>query len=157
MPLMRWVFAARHAYTTGPTATRCIQQLLVFVNGKLFAEDGKVGKSPGAYTPHWSVGYKALPTGSDTLDIVLQVVANFSHYKVGFTNPCPWLVCIPCPRNTPRSQSIDFLLSGCLYGAFFFFFLAFICLAGKNKATCGFSLSACATVTGSLHLSLCFA
>lgn len=110
----------------------------VFVNGKLFAEDGKVGKSPGAYTPHWSVGYKALPTGSDTLDIVLQV-ANFSHYKGGVYKSLSVAGLHSLSTQHTRSQSIDFLLSGCLFMGGLFF-LGLYLFGRQDKATLFFSL-----------------
>lgn len=110
----------------------------VFVNGKLFAEDGKVGKSPDEYTPHWSVGYKELPLVSDTLEIVLQV-ANFSHDKGGvYKAPALGTLHALAAQQT-RSQSVDFLLSGCLFMGGLFFFGLYL-FGRQDKAILYFSL-----------------
>lgn len=58
----------------------------LWINGQEFAHNGTVATSKEAYTPHWLPIKKLYLAQSDTLQLVMQV-ANFDHYRGGFSQP----------------------------------------------------------------------
>lgn len=58
----------------------------LWINGKEFANNGVVATTKEAYKPHWLPIRKLYLAQSDTLRLVMQV-ANFDHYRGGFSQP----------------------------------------------------------------------
>lgn len=58
----------------------------LYVNGKLFAENGKPGTSRETTIPQWMPQVSEFESASDTLQVVLQI-ANFYHYHTGSKQP----------------------------------------------------------------------
>lgn len=58
----------------------------LWINGQPVASNGIVATTKEAYTPHWLPTKKLYLAQSDTLQLVLQV-ANFDHYRGGFSQP----------------------------------------------------------------------
>lgn len=58
----------------------------LWINGEEFAHNGIVAKTKETYQPHWLPIKKLYLAQSDTLQLVLQV-ANFDHYRGGFSQP----------------------------------------------------------------------
>ncbi|GAB3521156.1 response regulator [Emticicia fontis] len=58
----------------------------LWVNNEVIAHNGVVATSKEAYEPHWLPIKKLYLAQSDTLQFVLQV-ANFDHYRGGFSQP----------------------------------------------------------------------
>ena len=54
----------------------------LFINGKVFAQNGEPGTSAETTTSHWENTALQLPDNCDTLKLILQV-ANFVHSKGG--------------------------------------------------------------------------
>ncbi|MEP7143003.1 MAG: ATP-binding protein [Ferruginibacter sp.] len=110
----------------------------LYVNGKIFANNGVPDTSKKNYTPQWLTSTLALPGNSDTLQLVLQI-ANYSHAKGGPKKSI--LIGDNALLQSDRERWIagDFLLTGCLFmGGLFFFGLY---LFGKHdKAMLFFSL-----------------
>lgn len=110
----------------------------LFLNGKLFSENGRPDSIPKKYKPYWGPLTVVLPAGEDTLRLLLQV-ANFSHAKGGSNQN----ILIGESKNLllerDRNIASDFLLAGCLFmgGLFFFGLYRF---GTKDKATLYFSL-----------------
>lgn len=59
---------------------------VLWINGHEFAHNGVVATTKEAYTPHWLPIKKLYLAQSDTLRLVMQV-ANFDHYRGGFSQP----------------------------------------------------------------------
>lgn len=110
----------------------------LFLNGKLFMQDGSPGTDESSTVAHWASSIKSIPDGTDTLNLLLQV-ANFSHAKGGVKEaPVIGDKSLMILNQDSRLAS-DFLLTGCLFmGGLFFFGLY---LFGKHdKAILYFSL-----------------
>ncbi|RFS15466.1 response regulator [Emticicia sp. C21] len=58
----------------------------LWINGEEFAHNGVVATTKEAYKPHWLPTKKLYLAQSDTLQLVLHV-ANFDHYRGGFSQP----------------------------------------------------------------------
>lgn len=58
----------------------------LWINGQPISSNGIVATTKEAYTPHWLPTKKLYLAQSDTLRLVLQV-ANFDHYRGGFSQP----------------------------------------------------------------------
>ncbi len=58
----------------------------LWINCQEFSENGVVGTSKETYTPYWLPVKKMYMVQSDTLNLVMQV-ANFDHYRGGFSQP----------------------------------------------------------------------
>ncbi len=110
----------------------------LFINGKLFVNNGTPATTREAYSPHWISYTRELPVDADTLNLVLQV-ANFLHSKGG---PYKEIVIGDSNRlftEESRNLAIDFLLGGCIFMSGLFFFGLF--MFGKHdKATLFFAL-----------------
>lgn len=93
----------------------------LFVNGKVFAQNGEPGTTQATTTPRWTNDVFQLPDDIDTLKLVLQI-ANFSHWKGG-----PYKEIYVGDKNAlyykeEETLASDFLLTGCLFvGGLFFF------------------------------------
>lgn len=110
----------------------------MFINGKLVASNGRVGKSKSEFVPFWQYQYVDIPEKTDTIKIVLQI-SNFVHSKGGISKP----IYIGYKQNieTSRTQSIaiDLMLTGCLFMGGLFF-LGLYLLGSRDKAILFFSL-----------------
>ncbi len=93
----------------------------LFINGKIFAENGIPGTSAETAVPHWTDMTLQLPDNTDTLKLILQI-ANFSHARGGpgkkiFIGDRQQLF-----LEQNKTVASDFLLTGCLFmGGLFFF------------------------------------
>ena len=58
----------------------------LWINGQEFSENGVVGTTKETYTPYWLPVKKMYTVSTDTLQLVMQV-ANFDHYRGGFSQP----------------------------------------------------------------------
>jgi signal transduction histidine kinase/CheY-like chemotaxis protein len=110
----------------------------LFVNGKVFAQNGEPGSSAETTIAHWENGTFQLPDNSDTLKLVLQV-ANFSHSKGG-----PYKEIFIGDKNKllfkqQETFASDFLLTGCLFVGGLFFFGLYL-FGQHDKAILFFSL-----------------
>lgn len=110
----------------------------LYINGNLFANNGKPATTKNTYLPHWISYTLNLPANADTLTIILQV-ANFLHSKGG-----PYKEIVIGDRTKlaledKRNIAIDFLLAGCIFMSGLFFFGLFI-FGKHDKATLFFSL-----------------
>jgi signal transduction histidine kinase len=110
----------------------------LYVNGKLFAANGKVATSKAESVPHWQNLIVPLPTNVDTLELLIQI-ANFSHSKGGpykqiLLGDSQYLT-----LNFNRNQAADLLLSGCLFMGGLFFFSLYL-FGTRDRATFYFSL-----------------
>ncbi len=110
----------------------------LYINGRLFANNGRPAISKQAFTPHWISYTLELAANTDTLDMVLQV-ANFVHSKGG---PYKHILIGSKERlllEDKRNSGIDLLLAGCIFMSGLFFFSLFI-FGTRDKATLFFSL-----------------
>ncbi len=110
----------------------------LFINGKLFSQNGHPDTTKESATPRWLSYTLPLDTRSDTLQLLLQV-ANYWHVKGG-----PYKNLVIGDREIllfqdKKESALDLLLTGCLFmGGLFFFGLY---LFGKHdKAILYFSL-----------------
>ncbi|MEO5892211.1 MAG: ATP-binding protein [Ferruginibacter sp.] len=93
----------------------------LYINGKIFANNGIPDSSEANYSPHWIFKTLTLPSGADTLHFVLQV-ANFSHSKGGIKKEILIGSNDYLQSSKERWIASDFLLAGCLFmGGLFFF------------------------------------
>jgi signal transduction histidine kinase/ActR/RegA family two-component response regulator len=96
----------------------------MYVNGKVFSQNGKPATNALEAVPFWSTEVIGLNDTSDTLNIILQV-ANFWHSKGGtykeITIGDKKLLLLKHHRNT----ALDLILAGCLVmGGLFFWGLS---------------------------------
>ncbi len=97
----------------------------MFANGKLLAENGTPGNSPLTSIPYWSQQVVPLPSGLDSLRLMLQV-SNFQHAKGG---PNKDIVLGPMGSLLSAQQSetaFDLFLAGCLFMGGMFFIGLFV-------------------------------
>src|SRR5206468_3510238 len=86
----------------------------LFINGKVFAENGIPGTSAENTVPHWTDMTLQLPDNTDTLKLILEI-ANFSHARGGsnkeiFIGDSQQLF-----LDQNKTVASDFLLTGCLF------------------------------------------
>lgn len=110
----------------------------LYVNNRVFAENGKTGTTKESYTPHWLSITRELPPNTDTLTLVLQV-SNFLHSKGG-----PYKEIVLGNRQALvtddyQNLAIDFILGGCVFMSGLFF-LGLYLFGKQDKATLYFSL-----------------
>jgi len=110
----------------------------LYINNRLFANNGTPAVTRQAYSPHWISITRELAFTSDTLVLVLQV-ANFLHSKGG-----PYKEIIIGDRTRlmeeeKRDLAIDFSLGGCIFMSGLFF-LGLFMFGEKDKATLFFAL-----------------
>ncbi len=110
----------------------------LYLNGVMVAENGKVGKTPATFVPHWQ--YKAfdIPAGIDTAKLILQI-SNFEHVNGGIKNVIYIGKKTTIELERRRSEAIDLLLTGCLFMGGLFF-LGLYLLGNRDKAILLFSL-----------------
>ena len=110
----------------------------LYINGALTLSDGQVSTSAKGFVPHWQRKAIDLPTGVDTLDLILQI-ANFVHSKGGVKNHLfiGTKEVVELDRN--RTQATDLLLAGCLVMGGIFF-LGLYLVGNRDKAILLFSL-----------------
>lgn len=79
-------FKESHSKEIGLTLPQMYSSYRLWANGKLVAENGKVGKSIDDCIPQWKPQTVYLTVPEDTLNLVLQI-ANFHHAKGGIKEP----------------------------------------------------------------------
>ena len=110
----------------------------LFINGKVFAQNGEPGTSAETTTSYWENNAFQLPDNCDTLKLILQV-ANFVHSKGG-----PYKEIYIGDKNEilfkqEETLASDFLLTGCLFVGGLFFFGLYL-FGQHDKALLFFSL-----------------
>ncbi|MEO6314845.1 MAG: ATP-binding protein [Chitinophagaceae bacterium] len=101
----------------------------MYINGKLFSENGHTAASANEAVPYWQTKVVELDRSADTLHIILQV-ANFWHAKGGTYRDIiigdKEQLLLKYQQNT----ALDLILSGCLFmGGLFFWGLS---VFGRN-------------------------
>ncbi|HVX49221.1 MAG TPA: ATP-binding protein [Chitinophagaceae bacterium] len=110
----------------------------LYVNRRLFANNGTPATSNKEYSPHWISITRELTTSSDTLVMVLQV-ANFLHSKGG---PYKEIVIGEKERmltKERRDLAFDFSLGGCVFMSGLFF-LSLYLFGKRDRATLFFAI-----------------
>ena len=94
----------------------------LWVNGKLLAENGKVGKSEKECTPQWRPQTVLIEVPGDSISLVLQI-ANFHHAKGGIKEPIYLGVAsqMQFKRMIATISNLTEAIVLLLVGAFFFF------------------------------------
>ncbi|EHQ29547.1 ATP-binding protein [Mucilaginibacter paludis] len=110
----------------------------LYLNGKMVAEDGRVSNTPEGFEAHWQNNIVDVPTGVDTLKVVLQI-ANFVHSKGGISKSIVIGERRMIDLSRRRSEAIDLLLTGCLFMGGLFFLGLYI-FGNRDKAILLFSL-----------------
>lgn len=101
----------------------------LFINGKLFAQNGKTGTNAAQAVPFWATEVSGLPNTGDTLNIIMQV-ANFWHAKGGTFKEIVLGDKKQLILMHHRNFALDLLLAGCLFmGGLFFWGLS---VFGRN-------------------------
>ena len=110
----------------------------LFINGKQVAENGVVGTSEEKSRPFWMYREIDIPSGTDTLNIILQI-SNFVHSKGGTKKSLIIGQKDHIRLQRSRVEAIDFVLTGCLVMGGFFF-LGLYLLGSRDKAILLFAL-----------------
>ncbi len=110
----------------------------LYINGKPAAQNGKVGTSEDNFEPAWQYKTVDIPTGTDTLDIILQI-SNFVHSKGGTKKSIAIGKRDFMELSHNRADAIDLVLTGCLVMGGFFF-LGLYLLGNRDKAILLFAL-----------------
>ncbi|HWB24189.1 MAG TPA: ATP-binding protein [Chitinophagaceae bacterium] len=110
----------------------------LYINGKLFANNGKPATTEAAFSPHWLSITRELPLPPDTLVLVLQV-ANFSHSKGGPYKEIVLGERMRMMTEEKRDLAFDFSLGGCVFMSGLFF-LGLFMFGKQDRATLFFSL-----------------
>ncbi len=111
---------------------------VLFINGKLVAQNGQPGTDETSTIPYWSSQLISLPDSSRTLHLMLQV-ANFHHSKGG---PYKSLVlgdAARMQRSYDLTWASDFFLAGCLFMGGLFFLGLFL-FGSNDRSILYFSL-----------------
>jgi signal transduction histidine kinase/CheY-like chemotaxis protein len=114
----------------------------LFINGRIAAEDGRVGVEEKDFSPHWLPKYIDLPYQTDTLRLILQI-SNFAHSRAGINKSIQIGKKDMMELKRVRSDGIDFALTGCLLMGGIFF-LGLYLLGNRDKAILFFALFAIA-------------
>ena len=109
-----------------------------YVNGNLFAQNGRVGKSKEESIPKWLPITKPFYVATDTIEIVLKI-SNFHHSKGGLLIPPILGTAVELKKERDMLIGIDLLLTGALIMGGLFFMGLFI-FGRHNKAVLYFSL-----------------
>jgi hypothetical protein len=80
------VLKESHSKEIGLTLPQMYSSYRLWYNGRLIAENGKVGKSIIDCVPQWKPQTVYIDVAGDTLNLVLQI-ANFHHAKGGIKEP----------------------------------------------------------------------
>lgn len=110
----------------------------LFINGKSFTKNGKVGKSKEESIPYWLPITKSINDKSDSLELILQV-SNYSHHKGGTSLPIE----IGDSQKLFKEREIELSTTLLLTGALIMgglFFLGLFMFGRHNKAVLYFSL-----------------
>lgn len=110
----------------------------LFINGKPFSKNGRVGKSKEKSTPYWLPITKSINDKSDSLELILQV-SNYSHNKGGTSLPIE----IGDSQKLFKEREIELSTTLLLTGALIMgglFFLGLFMFGRHNKAVLYFSL-----------------
>jgi signal transduction histidine kinase/ActR/RegA family two-component response regulator len=110
----------------------------LFINGKLFSQNGEPGQTKETSTPFWATQVVPLAAPTDTLQLTLQV-ANFWHSKGGVYKEIVLGDNQQVLLTQNRDTAFDLVLSGCLFMGGLFFFGLFL-FAKRDKAILFFSL-----------------
>lgn len=110
----------------------------LFLNGKIFAENGKVGKTKKETIPHWIPVSKSFSSEDTTIELVLQI-ANFHHSKGGIKSPILLGNSDEIIKKKEHSLYLDLILFGTILMAGVFFLSMFF-LIRKDPAILFFSL-----------------
>lgn len=110
----------------------------LFLNGKLVANNGAVGKNKSSFEANWHYNTVYIPVGLDTIRLTLQI-SNFVHAKGGIKKSI--MLGGRDQMSVARSQlqAIDLLLTGCLVMGGLFF-LGLYLLGSRDRAILLFSL-----------------
>jgi len=101
----------------------------IFVNGKLFAQNGRPAATAENAAPFWSTEVSAVSNVADSLTIIMQV-ANFWHAKGGTFKEIVLGDKKQLLLNHHRNTAFDLILAGCLFmGGLFFWGLS---VFGRN-------------------------
>ena len=101
----------------------------IFVNGKLFAQNGRPAATAENAVPFWSTEVSAVSNVADSLTIIMQV-ANFWHAKGGTFKEIVLGDKKQLLLNHHRNIAFDLILAGCLFmGGLFFWGLS---VFGRN-------------------------
>ena len=93
----------------------------LYVNGKIFAENGKPGTTSSSTEPWWSNEVRSIPNDTDTLQIVWEI-SNFAHSKGGANETLTIGNKQQIIYQHDKTMALDFMLTGCLFmGGLFFF------------------------------------
>lgn len=93
----------------------------LYVNGKIFSENGKTGTSSSSAEPWWSNEVHSIPNDTDTLQIVWQI-SNFAHSKGGANETITIGNKRQIIHDHDQTTALNFMLTGCLFmGGLFFF------------------------------------
>lgn len=110
----------------------------LYINGKVISENGRPGTTASTTEPYWSNKVRSLPEYADTLHIVWQI-ANFAHSKGGTNETLTIGDKQKIIYQQDKTMVLDFLLTGCLFMAGFFFFGLYL-FGRYDKALLFFSL-----------------
>ncbi len=116
----------------------CYTSFRLFLNGKVFAENGKVGKTKKETIPHWIPVSKSFTSQDSTIELVLQI-ANFHHSKGGIKSPILFGTSDGIMTIREHNMFFDLILFGTILMAGVFFLSMFI-LIRKDTAILFFSL-----------------
>jgi len=110
----------------------------LWLNGKVFAKNGKVGKDKKTMEPYWLPLTKSVNTKSDTIELILQV-SNFNHSKGGVSLPITIGKADKLFSSREKELGVNLLLTGALIMGGLFFLGLFL-FGRQNKAVLYFSL-----------------
>ena len=110
----------------------------LYVNGKLLAANGRVSTSATGFIPYWQQKIIDVPVETDTLNITLHI-SNFVHSKGGISESIFIGHKEQMHLEKEVSNSIDLLLTGCLFMGGIFF-LGLYLVGNRDKAILFFSL-----------------
>ncbi|RIV27477.1 response regulator [Fibrisoma montanum] len=92
----------------------------LFVNGKVFAQDGTPATTLAETQPHWSTQLVELPATGDTLQLLMQL-ANFHHAKGGTAQAMRLGERTRLAAVLTMDHALDLFLTGCLFMSGLFF------------------------------------
>lgn len=110
----------------------------LFINEKIFASNGKVGKTKETSKPYWNPVINTLAKTQDTTTLILNI-SNFYHSKGGLAIAPILGLSSTIIKEREQLISIDLLLTGALIMGGLFFFGLFI-FGRYNKDVLYFSL-----------------
>src|SRR5688572_30639164 len=97
----------------------------LYVNGKLLAKNGEVGKSTETSKPFYVSRMVPLAVEDDSLSIIIHS-ANFWHFKGGNKKPIFIATQEHHSLNRQTNAALDLTLTGCLFMGGLFFLLLYL-------------------------------